>query len=80
MADPIKTAKRMFDEFLSRADPASMPDYDPNAKDAQAKAAGRKGGLKGGPSRSRILSSKGRSQIARKAAMARWKAKAEQGG
>jgi hypothetical protein len=73
MADPIKAAKGIFDQFLSKADPAAMPDYDPNAKDAQAQAAGRIGGKKGGISRSRKLSAKRRTQIARNAAKSRWK-------
>jgi len=34
---------------------------------------GKKGGLKGGPARAKKLSSKKRKEIARKAAMARWK-------
>jgi hypothetical protein len=72
MADPIKTAKRMFDEFLSKADPASMPDYDPNAKDPQAQAAGRKGGLKGGAARAAVLSPRTRRKISKKAAKQRW--------
>jgi hypothetical protein len=42
MADPIKTAKSIFDQFLSKADPGSMPGYNPNTKDAQAQAAGKK--------------------------------------
>ena len=73
MADPIKTAKHIFDNFLSKADPASMPNYDPNAKDAQAQAAGRKGGAKGGKARALKLSRAQRKVIARKAAQARWK-------
>jgi hypothetical protein len=36
---------------------------------------GRKGGLKGGPSRAKKLSAKKRQQIAKKAASARWAAK-----
>jgi hypothetical protein len=40
MADPIKTAKHIFEEFLSKADPASMPDYDPNAKDTRLRPQG----------------------------------------
>lgn len=72
MADPIKAAKHIFDQFLSKADPASMPEYDPNAKDPQAQAAGRKGGGKGGIQRAKALSAKKRSEIARKAARARW--------
>ena len=73
MPDPIKTAKRMFGQYLSKADPASMPGYDPQAKDRQAQAAGRKGGMKGGQSRAIKLSSAKRSKIAKKAAIARWK-------
>lgn len=37
-----------------------------------AAALGRKGGLKGGPARAKTLSSKRRSEIAKKAAAARW--------
>lgn len=37
-----------------------------------AAALGRKGGLKGGPARAKALSSKKRSEIAKKAAAARW--------
>jgi hypothetical protein len=73
MADPIKTAKSIFDQFLSKADPASMPDYDPNAKDAQAQKAGRMGGKIGGSARALKLSAKKRSQIAKSAAVTRWK-------
>jgi hypothetical protein len=77
MADPIKTAKQMFDEFLSKADPASMPDYDPKAKDPQAQSAGRKGGLKGAKVRAASLSQARRRAIAKKAARARWKAQVQ---
>lgn len=76
MADPIKTAKRMFDEFLSKADPGSMPDYDPNANDTQAQAAGRKGAGNGGMARAERLSTRKRKEIAQKAARARWSKRA----
>jgi hypothetical protein len=75
MADPIKTAKRMFDEFLSKADPACMAGYDPKVKDPQAQAAGRKGGLKGGKVRAEKLSAKRKREIAKLAASARWSGK-----
>ncbi len=75
MTDPIKAAKNIFDQFLSKADPASMPEYDPSAKDAKAQASGRKGGLRGGIARTSALSPKRRTGIARKAAQARWKSK-----
>jgi hypothetical protein len=45
------------------------PDTD---KDPAAVALGRKGGLKGGKARARKLSPKKRSEIAKKAAAARW--------
>jgi hypothetical protein len=48
----------------------TKPDY---AKDPAAVALGRKGGLKGGKARWEGVSKKRRSEIARKAAEARWK-------
>lgn len=42
------------------------------AKDPAAVALGRKGGLKGGKARAKKLSAERRSEIARKAAAARW--------
>lgn len=39
---------------------------------AAAAALGRKGGLKGGPARAKALNAKRRSEIAKKAAAARW--------
>ena len=44
-----------------------------DGKDPAAVALGRKGGLKGGAARSATLSPARRSQIAKKAAAARWK-------
>jgi hypothetical protein len=56
-----------------------MPKYDPNAvkpvdesKNPHAVALGRLGGLKGGDARAAKLSPKKRSQIAARAAKARW--------
>ena len=48
---------------------------DDAGKDPAAVALGRKGGLKGGKARAKSLTSKQRSEIARKAAKARWKPK-----
>jgi hypothetical protein len=42
---------------------------------AAAQALGRKGGLKGGVARAKALSSKKRSEIAKKGAQARWRTK-----
>jgi hypothetical protein len=44
-----------------------------DGKNAAAVALGRLGGLKGGAARAKKLSSKRRSEIAKKAAAARWK-------
>ena len=46
-------------------------------KDPAAVALGRKGGLKGGKARAASLSPEERSEIARRAAAARWKVKPE---
>jgi hypothetical protein len=43
-----------------------------DGKDPAAVSLGRRGGLKGGPARAKKLSAKRRSEIARKAAHARW--------
>jgi len=45
---------------------------DEEARKLAAKILGRRGGLKGGPARAKKLSKKRRSEIARKAAKARW--------
>lgn len=44
---------------------------------AMARALGRRGGLKGGPARAASMTSAERSEVAAKAAMARWKLRAE---
>ncbi len=68
MADPMKAAKRMFDEFLSKADLASMPDYDPNAKDA-----GTGSGAEGWRTSESLRLTKARLRyIGRKAVNSRW--------
>ena len=55
---------------------ATEPDADdPNDKNPAAVALGRLGGLKGGPARAAKLSARRRSQIAKNAALARWKKK-----
>jgi len=52
----------------ARVQAAPIPDKDPSAV-----ALGRKGGLKGGKARAAKLTPEKRSEIARKAAAARWK-------
>jgi hypothetical protein len=47
---------------------------EPKTSETQAQVSGRKGGLKGGNARASRLSPEQRSEIARKAAQARWQA------
>jgi hypothetical protein len=66
--DPNQLAKLITD--IATGDKA---DDNPDAgKDPAAVALGRKGGLKGGKSRAASLSDTARSEIAKKAAQARW--------
>ena len=55
------------------------PDID-DGKNPAAVALGRLGGKKGGPARAAKLSAKRRREIAQKAAVTRWAAKAEEDG
>lgn len=75
--DPNQLAYRIIQEATGQ-----VPKYDPNAakakavdptKNPNAVALGRLGGLKGGAARAASLSPRKRSQIAAKAAKARWK-------
>jgi hypothetical protein len=61
-------AKSIVDEATGE-DAAEPKDY---GKDPAAVSLGRRGGLKGGPARAEKLSAKKRSEIAKKAAAARW--------
>jgi len=64
--DPIQLAKAIGDIATGQAiEPA-------NNKDQEAAEAGRRGGLKGGVKRAKSLTPEQRSEIARKAAHARW--------
>jgi hypothetical protein len=62
-ADLNKLAARIVDEATDDSDPG----------ESQQAAAGRAGGLKGGPARAEILSAEERIDIARKGAKARWR-------
>jgi len=71
--DPNQLAYQIMLESTGQA-----PRYEPPAeppKNPAAVALGRLGGLKGGHARAAKLSARKRSQIAAKAAKARWKAK-----
>ena len=52
---------------------AVEPEPEKPAKDAAAVELGRRGGLKGGKARWKGVSAKKRKELARKAALARWK-------
>ena len=58
-------------EAIARGDVPRTPD----GKNVLAVALGRRGGLKGGPARIAMLNAKQRSELARKAAQARWEKK-----
>lgn len=65
--DLNKLAAEIVHEATSEEKPSE------SKKNAAAVELGRKGGLKGGPARAKKLSAKQRSEIAKKAAAARWK-------
>lgn len=54
-----------------------MAEQDKKEKDALMSEFGRRGGLKGGPARAAALSRERRREIARNAALARWRKRAE---
>jgi len=66
-ADEVQAAQRTIANIAEKYDP---PD---SSVSAAAAALGRLGGLKGGPARAAKLSARKRSEIAKKAAVARWK-------
>lgn len=73
--DPVQIAKNIYDQFLTKNDPDSVPsESQPETPNPKAQAAGRKGGSKGGKARAAKLSPGKRRQIAKKAAKARWNA------
>jgi hypothetical protein len=67
--DLNELARAIVDEATGET--PAQPDDD--GKDPAAVTLGRRGGLKGGPARAKKLSAKKRSEIAKKAAAARWK-------
>ncbi len=69
-------AHRVVQEATGAAEPQQVePELTPDERHAAAVALGRLGGKKGGPARMKKLSKKRRSEIARKAAQARWEKK-----
>ncbi len=67
-ADSNVKASRILAELIGE-EPADKP---PAKKDRAAVALGRKGGKRGGPARAKVLTPEERSEIAKKAAAARW--------
>lgn len=68
--DPVQAARRVVDEATGE-----RPKTRPHEKNPAAVALGRLGGLKGGKARAEKLSKKRRSDIAKRAAAARWATK-----
>jgi hypothetical protein len=66
--DPSEIARHVLDTVVPDAEP-------PKEKNPAAVALGRLGGLKGGKARAEKLTAAKRSDIARKAAISRWKPK-----
>lgn len=75
--DLNQLAARLVQEATGET-PAEPPPSEPE-KDPAAVALGRRGGLKGGAARASKLSPEQRSEIARKAATARWRNRDQKG-
>ena len=71
-ARPFAAAADQADQGESPTDAAGLAPVWPDGKNPAAVALGRLGGLKGGKARAAKLSAEDRSEIARKAAIARW--------
>lgn len=71
-ADSNKRAKSIVDALTGDSKETQTPE---ELIKAAAAALGRKGGKKGGPARAKALTPKRRSEIAKKAAAARWSKK-----
>jgi len=78
MAGPIKAAKRIFDQFLSKADPESTVANSSGVPTGVFTAQiGSKGGRIGGKRRLETMTSKERRHVAQKAAKDRWSKKTQ---
>ena len=71
-SDPNEAAFSMMESLLEILDPEATEANKPKEKNPAAVALGRLGGAKGGKARAAKLSKKKRSEIAKKAAKARW--------
>jgi hypothetical protein len=70
--DPNVAAFRGMQSLLEKLDPEAAEANKPKEKNPAAVALGKLGGAKGGKARAARLSKKKRSEIAKKAAKARW--------
>ncbi|MCH7752992.1 MAG: hypothetical protein IH898_12685 [Planctomycetes bacterium] len=70
--DRQELARKVFDSVVPDAEDKPTEEQEPE-KNPAAVALGRLGGLKGGKARAKKLTAKKRSEIAKKAAAARWK-------
>lgn len=70
--DTQQLARSVLDAIVPDAEPAPEPDPEQPKKNPAAVALGRLGGIKGGKARAESLTAKKRSEIAKKAAKARW--------
>ena len=73
--DETQLAKSIVDELTADESVAEDEPLPENIRHLMAVALGRRGGLKGGKARAEKLSQKKRSEIAKKAAQARWNAR-----
>ncbi len=73
LPDPNQLAFRIVQAVSGEAPPEEPAEPPADGKNPAAVALGRLGGKKGGPARAAKLSAKKRSEIAKKAARARWK-------
>ena len=76
--DPNELAKSIVEKATSEDQPEEEAE-DIGDKNPAAVALGRLGGKKGGPARAKRLSKKRRSEIAKRAAQARWHRRADSG-
>ena len=74
--DPQELTREVLDEVVPDGDESKDESPD-DGKNPAAVALGRLGGLKGGRARAEKLSKKRRSEIAKKAALARWRTTSE---
>lgn len=71
--DPNQLAKMIIDQATGQAPTEEQPPV--QEKNPAAVALGRLGGVKGGPARAQKLTAEERSEIAKKAAVERWRKK-----